>query len=290
MIKGRRKIVTEIVSYRKNNDNTWHKSSATPYSYKVKSMSSNDNQYQYFEYESDPEPERQQRDLARGFYPYADASTITTVMIFLLIGNILVDFLGVFASSWEAVVLQNIRADAYETEEVMQDAANFSDVLVSMVGILQLLATLVVGIVFLCWTYRVCKNAHSLNMAPQATTPGWAVGWYFVPIANLWKPYTALREAFLASCHPDLQREGGASLITFWWWIHILGVVLGNISFRMALSLGENAAMTQLITLNGIQIAGDVVSFLVNGLTLVIVRSFAQCQRETYERRTDDFV
>jgi hypothetical protein len=259
-------------------------------------MSSNDKQYQYFEYESNPEQEQQQQQQQRdmsGFHSlhsYTDASLITSVLLFLLIGTMLVDGLGVFVGVWEAVVLQKIRTGAYETNEILMEAVNSNAMRVRLVGIIQLLVTIVSGIIFLCWTYRVCKNAHSLNMAQQTSTPGWAVGWYFIPIANLWKPCTALREAWLASCHPDLQRENGASLISFWWSIHILCVALGQISMQMARRLGEDAAITQFITLNEIQIAGDVMRLLLNGLTCVIILRFARCQRETHEKMNDDFL
>src|SRR4051812_12371242 len=38
------------------------------------------------------------------------------------------------------------------------------------------------------WIYRTNANAHALGGA-VSITPGWAVGWFVVPLANLVMPY-----------------------------------------------------------------------------------------------------
>lgn len=255
-------------------------------------MSSNENPYQYFENASDAPGERKNRtNDSRSFYTYVDPSSITSVLVLFLIIALVIDSAGGVVSLWEAVVLQNIQAETYESVEAMQAAANASDLRVSMVGILQTFVAVILGIVFLCWTYRVCKNAHALNMAPMRYTPGWAVGWYFIPILNLWKPYQVIKDAFLASCHPDSQYQYGTSLLLIWWSIRIFLGVFGQISFRMAMGLGESPEMLHLLVLNGFQISGDVIGIILNLLTIVIVQRFARCQQETDEKKGgDDFV
>jgi hypothetical protein len=83
-------------------------------------------------------------------------------------------------------------------------------------------------------------------------TPGWAVGWFFVPIANLFKPYEAVREIYQAS-DPGLgEDEEGAVLswhwskqpaplqMKLWWATWILMNVLENAGLRR--SFREDAA------------------------------------------------
>lgn len=254
-------------------------------------MSTNENQYQYHEYESEPFQEQWEKpNSSYSRYSYADPSLISSVIFFLLIATILVDSVGIIFGFGEATVLQKIQSNSYESHEAMQAAANSSDLRVGMIGLLQMAMAILLGIVFLFWTHRVCKNAHSFNTVTMTITPGWAVGWYFIPIFNLWKPYLALREAFHASCHPEGQRNGGAAILGVWWLVHITTGILGQISFRMALSLGEIPDMTELIVLNGIQISADFVGVLLNVLTLIIVQRFARCQRETVEKINENFV
>lgn len=77
-----------------------------------------------------------------------------------------------------------------------------NDLRQSILGIVHFIIYLVTAVLFLRWTYLANWNARILGAPDLKPSPGWAVGWYFVPIANLWKPFQALRQTFKAS-HPD---------------------------------------------------------------------------------------
>ena len=47
--------------------------------------------------------------------------------------------------------------------------------------------------------HRANYNARQLGAADMRFTPGWAVGWHFIPIAWFWKPYQAMTEIWRAS-------------------------------------------------------------------------------------------
>ncbi|HKP70301.1 MAG TPA: DUF4328 domain-containing protein, partial [Pyrinomonadaceae bacterium] len=61
---------------------------------------------------------------------------------------------------------------------------------------------LVVIVGFLIWLYRAHANLDALGARNLEFTPGWAVGWWFIPFANLVKPYQAVREVWYES-DPD---------------------------------------------------------------------------------------
>lgn len=66
---------------------------------------------------------------------------------------------------------------------------------------------LLVGIVIFCvWVYRANVNADALVSGATEFTPGWAVGWFFIPLANLFKPYQAVSEIYRAS-DPDADPD-----------------------------------------------------------------------------------
>ena len=81
-----------------------------------------------------------------------------------------------------------------------------------------LLTAILVGV----WTYRAMSVAHRLT--PSLTiTPGWAVGWYFIPFASFWKPFEAMREIWGGSfARHDWQSEVHTPLLG-WWWAAWLG-------------------------------------------------------------------
>lgn len=110
-----------------------------------------------------------------------------------------------------------------------------------------ILVLLVTSVVVLRWIYRASVNAHAA--APDLTiTPGWAVGWYFVPIANLWKPFQAMKEIWLGS-HFGANWEAGytSDLLNWWWGLWILDSFIGNASWRLTTSAPQLAAELGLV-------------------------------------------
>ena len=90
---------------------------------------------------------------------------------------------------------------------------------VFLMGLARIGLTLITAILVLTWVQRANHNARSLGAVDMQYTPGWAVGWYFVPIAWFWKPYQAMKEIWRASANPaNWPGEPGSPLL-HWWWI-----------------------------------------------------------------------
>ena len=97
-----------------------------------------------------------------------------------------------------------------------------------------------IGVFFLCvlisaiWIYRAAWNARELQAFEGRITPGWAVGWFFVPFMCLWKPFQAIRQTWNSSTDaasdPDRATPG---FIRVWWGLWILTNIAGNVSFRL---------------------------------------------------------
>ena len=85
-------------------------------------------------------------------------------------------------------------------------------------------AALATAVVVSRWIYRANSNARALGASEMAFSPGAAVGWYFVPIANLWKPYQGMREIWRASVSPARwKRQPVSALLPAWWLLAIVG-------------------------------------------------------------------
>jgi hypothetical protein len=93
------------------------------------------------------------------------------------------------------------------------------------------------------WIYRAHANLRAAGVEGCEITPGWAVGWYFIPFANLFKPFQAMRELWNAS---HAQGGGHASdsdpKLNLWWGFWIVGSILSNISFRLSLERADGFA------------------------------------------------
>jgi hypothetical protein len=72
-------------------------------------------------------------------------------------------------------------------------------------------------ILALCWIYRANANAHLFG-SPMTITPGWSVGWFFVPVASLVMPFRAMSEAWRASQAAAGGQAALKSPLVGWWW------------------------------------------------------------------------
>ena len=99
------------------------------------------------------------------------------------------------------------------------------------------------------WIYRASRNAHALR-GDLTITPGWAVGWYFVPIATWWKPFEAMKETWSAS-FPTADGHGQPvpPMLRLWWGLWVTSTILGNISFRLSLREGIDPSLPVAIDL-----------------------------------------
>jgi hypothetical protein len=83
------------------------------------------------------------------------------------------------------------------------------------------------------WIYRANANAHCLS-TDMTISPGWAVGWFFIPFANLVMPYQAMKEAWRESQEAAGQFEEVESPLLPWWWgLWIATNVVANLSFML---------------------------------------------------------
>lgn len=91
------------------------------------------------------------------------------------------------------------------------------------------LVSVLTPVVVLFWVQCASSNVRALGATGLKFTPGWAVGWYFVPIANLWKPFQAMLEIWRASANPrEWQRQSGSALLWCWWSLWVLNFVVVN--------------------------------------------------------------
>jgi hypothetical protein len=98
----------------------------------------------------------------------------------------------------------------------------------------QLALFLGTAIAFLVWLYRAEVNARALGAEDMMVGPGWAVGWFFVPLVHLVMPFIAVRELWKASAKPrDWQLEPASPLIALWWACWIGTIITGNIAFAL---------------------------------------------------------
>lgn len=119
-----------------------------------------------------------------------------------------------------------------ESEDEM-NARDSGDLRQGLIALLQGLAFLATMIVFLVWTYRSNANLRASTNKVLEFRPGWAVGWYFVPIACLWKPYQAMKELWRRTAEDDERPEPIPVSMLVWWLTFNASTVISRISSRL---------------------------------------------------------
>jgi hypothetical protein len=83
-----------------------------------------------------------------------------------------------------------------------------------------------VAVLFLIWIYGVNVSLRRMGVSGLEFSPAQCVGWYFVPIAQLFKPYQAMKEMWSAADARsfDHWRGGTYGLVNAWWAMFAVGL------------------------------------------------------------------
>ncbi|MFH9722682.1 DUF4328 domain-containing protein [Streptomyces sp. NPDC017254] len=110
------------------------------------------------------------------------------------------------------------------------DAAGFSHPGVDTASWVQSVVLLPTMVVFIVWFFRVRRNAGVFAPDLHRGGPGWAIGAWFVPVANLWWPRSVAAGTWRASRRdPYGDGKGESTALLNWWWAFwVASVFLGE--------------------------------------------------------------
>jgi Domain of unknown function (DUF4328)/Septum formation len=140
-----------------------------------------------------------------------------------------------------------------------------------------LLATFVVStILWLLWFHRAYRNVESFGSVDERYSSRWAVGAWFVPIANLFVPKQIANDIWRGTDrqpHPGFAEPPVAPLVHWWWAAWLVANLLGNLSFRL---IDDARTLDAERTAVAVDIAAGI-SFVVAGvLALRFVRAVTE--------------
>ena len=102
-----------------------------------------------------------------------------------------------------------------------------------VIGIAQALLLLATAVAFIVWFHRAYKNLSALGADKLRYGTGWAIGAWFVPILNLFRPKQIANDIWRASDpeQPPNQADGWRArplppLYTAWWTVWVAGNIL----------------------------------------------------------------
>jgi hypothetical protein len=145
------------------------------------------------------------------------------------------------------------------------------------------IAFLVAAILVLTWIHLVNRNAH-LFADDMSVSPGWNVGFFFVPLLTWWKPFVGIRETWQVSQSPSQWRDVPVPAFLRWWWAcWLASSMLGYASLRLSL---QATMVDELIAASVLDIIDAVVSIPLGLLLLRLVRELTQAQSHSLIEET----
>jgi hypothetical protein len=165
---------------------------------------------------------------------YRPTSGLCLTLVVLLSANAVLGGLSFLMDLSEIALLRRMSAGNHTEAEIATN--DFASGALALLFLAETLATIVVFAMFL---YRSSHNARALGAEAMNFTPGWTVGWFFVPIAYLFKPYQAVKELWQAS-EPEpqgrWQRTSVPFLLPLWWALWIVSGIASQASMRLGFS------------------------------------------------------
>lgn len=150
-------------------------------------------------------------------YQYKAISGLTSFLKFLLLAGIAMALLNIGSSVMEYELLGRENFSDQEAEQ--------NDKRENLVTLARVVLVIVIYVVFGIWIVRANKNARALGAKNLSASPGWALGYFFVPILNLWKPFKAMNELWHASHDPrngKMAFKEKSQVVLRWWGVYFI--------------------------------------------------------------------
>ncbi len=199
----------------------------------------------------------------------------------MLYAQVLVAVISIVSGYLEYQLLSDYQNGVYTSQELAVADGEASDQRQGLIGIVYMVVFIVSGFLILRWIHRANYNARQLGAESMAFTPGWSIGYYFIPILTLWKPYQAMKEIWKASKNPsDWGSSSTSSILPIWWTLWLISGFLGQAILRLSMRAEE---LPELLNLNLITQVSNVLDIPLALVTLAIVNGIYKMQMSSNE-------
>jgi hypothetical protein len=183
------------------------------------------------------------------------------------------------ADVFERSVLLRAQTMDAGSMDAVRAAATWSDRLQLATAIALVLAWLVGYVAGGLWIVRVARNVLALGATGLDISPGWAVGWYAIPVGNLFKPFHAMQDIWRASVDAMHWRQVATpEWLRLWWGCWLGSNILSQASLQLTIRAKH---IDDLLLANAVSVADEVAGIaLCLMFALVVARVTATQNRQ----------
>lgn len=216
--------------------------------------------------------------------PYRSPRPVARTLLILLGIGLGLDLIAVVSGFSERSLLER----AQQGGIVSFDEAETNDTRQMFIGIGQAAVFIVTMIVFLVWFRRTYRNLGALGARSLRFKAGWAIGAWFVPFLNLFRPFNMASDIWKAS-NPEMTDEPGtpwqtqrsSRLLAFWW----TSWVISNWTSQAAFRFSDNQQnLDQLQRMNSAWLIADVASAVATILAIAVVSKITRRQEQRAQK------
>jgi Domain of unknown function (DUF4328) len=171
---------------------------------------------------------------------------------------------AVFSDALEWRLMDRIIAG----EEVTDAEATANDNRQGTIGLVQLVLVIAAAVVFIRWMHAAYRNIYLVAPGERRYSPGWAIGSWFVPIMNLFRPKQMVNDIWRAGGRDAADAQPGA-LMLGWWLLWVLSSFIVNFAAR---SYMRADTAEEIKTGTILYLVSDAMSVVCAILAIVIVR------------------
>lgn len=182
----------------------------------------------------------------------------------------------------------------FNRASVLEDGAfsDFAEVqdaddLAAATGGIYVLLFIATVVLWMIWQYRHGKNAEALGKR-DGLGAGWAIGGWFIPIANLVLGPLQLHQSARAS-DPDAPSGQGRApgLVAVWWALWVAQGVIGFFSGRLGFTgdLGDDVDLEEFRSSDQLGGVGALVTAAAAFVAIAMVRELSARQRRAFAQR-----
>jgi uncharacterized protein DUF4328/uncharacterized protein DUF2510 len=174
--------------------------------------------------------------------PFLTLSTVSRLAIGGMVALIAIEGFSLIDDLNRIALDQSFLNDGF----VGRDEVEHADNLDTISGISLLVGYLLIGpLTFIPWFHRAYSNLARLGFHELRYGPGWAIGSWFVPILNLFRPKQMANDIYRASDPAKPPRtnywtEPITPLLGWWWGLFVSAGFVEQIGTRLAIDANED--------------------------------------------------
>jgi Domain of unknown function (DUF4328) len=221
--------------------------------------------------------------------PYEALRTRAYLAIGFLAANIVTHLIAAASKVMQIDLLYKVTEGLTDVTRAQLLANDTRQAVVQLIVLVNFIAA---AVVFLVWVYGAYKNLRPLGAHPE-TSPGWAVGYFFIPIANLFRPFQIFQEMWresdpetvaadgLRPMHAFIEDSSKSLLVIVWWGLWLLS----NIVAWIALAFQSNAKiLNDYINATWVSMASDLATIMAAIACILVIKKISDRQDERARR------